>query len=152
TISFDIAALELFLPLIVGAQVDLATREDAVDGERLAELLEKREITVCQATPASWRMVIQAGWEGRRRLKVLCGGEALPPDLAEQLLARSAELWNVYGRTETTVWSTCHRVRAAAAPVRVGRPIDNTVLRILDAAGHAVPVGVPGELYIGGLG
>lgn len=151
TLSFDIAGLELFLPLVTGARLEIASHADMIDGQRLAALLDKSSATVMQSTPATWRMLIESGWNGRPGLKALCGGEALPPDLAEQLLARTAELWNVYGPTETTIWSTCCRVTEPAA-IDIGRPIDNTRIYILDAHLQPVPVGVPGELMIGGSG
>ena len=153
TLSFDIAALELFLPLIVGGRVVLAGREVAADGLRLAELMDRSRATVMQATPATWRMLIDAGWRGDARLKVLCGGEALPPALAASLLTRCGSLWNVYGPTETTIWSTCERIEAVnQGRVTIGRPIANTRTYILDAHGRPTPPGVAGELYIGGAG
>jgi amino acid adenylation domain-containing protein len=156
TLSFDIAVLELLLPLVVGAEIILATRDQATDGVALRGLLEQHRATVMQATPATWRMLIAAGWRGPSgatgSFRALCGGEALPPELAEALLPRVGELWNMYGPTETTVWSTCGRVEAGQGAVSIGRPIDNTTVWILDDAGAPVPIGVPGELYIGGAG
>jgi amino acid adenylation domain-containing protein len=155
TISFDIAGLELYLPLMVGATVALASRETAGDGLRLAALLESSNATVMQATPATWRMLLASGWAGKRDLKVLCGGEALPVDLAAELLPRVGSLWNVYGPTETTIWSTVEPVTAPAGPggsVPIGRPIANTGLYLLDRLLNPVPVGVAGELYLGGAG
>ena len=152
TLSFDIAVLELFLPLIVGAQVEIVPREVASDGALLAARLADSGATVMQATPATWRMLIEAGWEGDRRLRILCGGEAMPRDLADQLLARCGALWNMYGPTETTVWSTCYRVTPGGGAVPIGRPIANTQIYLLDSQMEPVPVGVVGELYIGGDG
>ncbi len=151
TLAFDIAALELFLPLTTGARVVIATREVAADGRRLAQLLEDSRATVMQATPATWRMLLQAGWEGSPRLKILCGGEALARDLAERLLARCAALWNLYGPTETTIWSAAWRV-LPGEPITIGRPIANTQFYILDRLLRPAPVGVSGELFIGGEG
>ncbi len=151
TLSFDIAGLELYLPLIVGAQVVLADRLTTIDGPGLAELLERSGATVMQATPATWRLLLDSGWEGRSSLRVFCGGEALPPGLAEALLPRCKELWNLYGPTETTIWSTLEKVESGRA-ITVGRPIANTDLYVLDAKQQPVPVGVIGELYIGGDG
>jgi len=105
-----------------------------------------------QATPATWRMLIEAGWRGSSSFKALCGGEALPPEVAEGLLGRVGELWNMYGPTETTVWSTCGRIEAGRGGVTIGKPIDNTEVWILDDNGDLAPVGVPGELCIGGDG
>src|SRR5262249_38576903 len=111
TLSFDIAGLELFLPLIVGATVVIAARGTALDGRQLAREIESRGVTVMQATPAGWRVLIDSGWSGCARLKALCGGEALPRDLARMLLPRVGSLWNMYGPTETTIWSAVHQVR-----------------------------------------
>ena len=151
TLAFDIAALELFLPLTTGACVVIATHEVAADGRRLARLLEDSSATVMQATPATWRMLLGAGWGGNPKLKVLCGGEALPRDLAERLLPLCAELWNLYGPTETTIWSAAWRV-SPGQPILLGRPIANTQFYVLDRLHRPVPVGVPGELFIGGEG
>jgi amino acid adenylation domain-containing protein len=166
TVSFDIAALELFLPLVTGARIALASREQAADGARLAALLAAAGATALQATPAGWRMLLDAGWQGDPRLLALCGGEAVTPELAERLLPRVGSLWNVYGPTETTVWSAAGRVESAGggsardaggpgghrAALPVGPPLANTTLLVLDPAGEPAPVGVTGELYIGGAG
>ena len=152
TLSFDIAGLELFLPLTRGGRVVIASREDTVDPRRLMERMRDSACTVMQATPALWRALVAAGWSGSASLKVLCGGEALPPDLARALLARCAELWNMYGPTETTVWSTIDKVASADARMSIGRPIANTQVFVLDANRQVTPPGVAGELYIGGDG
>jgi amino acid adenylation domain-containing protein len=152
TLSFDIAVLELFLPLTTGACVVLATREQCLDGRTLAELIHAERITVMQATPSTWRLLIEAGWSGRCGLKALCGGEPLPPGLAAVLIERCDALWNMYGPTETTVWSTCARIDDARSAISIGRPIDNTQVRILDALARPCPIGVPGEIAIGGAG
>lgn len=152
TLSFDIAGLELFLPLAVGAKIVLAGRETISNGEQLLGLLASSRATVLQATPATWRLLIAAGWQGSGQLKVLCGGEAMPPDLARELVNRSPEVWNMYGPTETTIWSTCYRLTNPDGPVLIGRPIANTQIYILDDNLQPVPIGVPGELYIGGEG
>ncbi|HEY5851481.1 MAG TPA: amino acid adenylation domain-containing protein [Lysobacter sp.] len=156
TLSFDIAVLELLLPLSVGAQVVLADRDTATDGVALAELVRSSGATIMQATPASWRLLLDADWKGDANFRILCGGEALPADLAAQLLLRCGSLWNVYGPTETTVWSTCARVVAGpqgkAADIHIGRPIANTQVWILDPQGALCPLGVPGEIWIGGDG
>ncbi len=151
-LSFDIAGLELYLPLLVGGSIRLANRFQAVDGAWLAKQLDEGYATIVQATPATWRMVVQSGWRGRRDVKVLCGGEALPRDLARQLTDRSNSVWNMYGPTETTIWSTLDRVQPSDDAVSLGRPISNTQVYVLDANREPVPVGVPGELYIGGAG
>ncbi|MFW2403321.1 MAG: amino acid adenylation domain-containing protein, partial [Gammaproteobacteria bacterium] len=152
TLSFDIAALELMLPLIVGGTVIVATTETTADGHALASGIAACEPTVMQATPSTWRMLLSAGWQGRPGMKILCGGESLDRTLAEQLLAGGHALWNMYGPTETTIWSTCARIADATAPITVGGPIANTRLHVLDGRMRAVPIGVAGELYIGGDG
>ncbi len=168
TLSFDIAGLEIYLPLAAGARLILASRQTASDGAALLGLLERAGVTVMQATPATWRLLLAAGWEGRPPLRVLCGGEALPRDLADRLAARGAAVWNLYGPTETTIWSAVARVAGsgagglanAADPVgaaggsmlAIGRPIANTSLHVVDSRLHPAPIGVPGELLIGGHG
>jgi amino acid adenylation domain-containing protein len=152
TLSFDIAGLEIFGPLLCGAKLVLATREQVLDPELLADLLDSCHATVMQATPSVWRMLVDSGWTGRPGLRMWCGGEALTPDLAGRLMARGGELWNLYGPTETTIWSAAHRVRSGEDPVLIGRPIANTQMYILDENLEPVPVGVAGELYIGGHG
>jgi amino acid adenylation domain-containing protein len=151
TVSFDIAVLEIYLPLIVGARVVLASREVATDGIKLRAAIEAHSVTVLQATPTTWRLILAAGLAANGpRLKALCGGEALPIDLADALRPVVTELWNMYGPTETCVWSSCARVDGAA--ITLGRPIANTYFRVLDIHGQLVPPGVAGELYIGGDG
>jgi amino acid adenylation domain-containing protein len=152
TLSFDIAGLELYLPLVSGAKVVIASREDAVDPHRLMHLLRDRACTFLQATPATWRALVDAGWKGTPGLKALCGGEAMPLDLAQALIPRCAELWNMYGPTETTVWSTVHKVVTADAQPPIGHPIANTQVYVLDGHMDLVPPGAVGELYIGGQG
>jgi amino acid adenylation domain-containing protein len=153
SLSFDIAGLELFLPLIVGARVVLATRDEATDGPRLRRLLASSGATILQGTPATWRLLIEAGWEGGTPLVALCGGEALARDLAASLVARASVAWNLYGPTETTIWSCAYRLDAPPeSAVPIGRPIANTEVYLLSPALQPVPVGVPGELYIGGYG
>jgi amino acid adenylation domain-containing protein len=152
TLSFDIAGLELWLPLSVGARIVLATRTDALDGERLARLLDEHAVTLLQATPATWRILLDTGWSGRSQLKALVGGEALPPDLASTLVDRVGELWNMYGPTETTIWSTLTRVVDPGKGVTIGRPIANTQCYVLTPTHAVCPIGVAGELCIGGEG
>jgi amino acid adenylation domain-containing protein len=152
TISFDIAGLELYLPLMVGARIEMVSRRTASDGRALARLLASSGATVLQATPASWRLLIEADWAGGTGFRALCGGEALPRQLADAILCRVGELWNLYGPTETTIWSTIERVEPDAAPISIGRPIANTQVHILDAAGEILPIGVVGDICIGGAG
>ena len=152
TVAFDIAALELLLPLTCGARVDVAARDATFDGLALANRIEAEGITAMQATPTTWRLLLAAGWEGTPGLKALVGGEALPRDLVAALLPRVGSLWNMYGPTETTVWSTCDRVTDPEAAPTIGRPIANTEVLVLDANGRPCPVSVPGELCIAGAG
>ncbi|WP_460427252.1 amino acid adenylation domain-containing protein, partial [Azotobacter armeniacus] len=152
SLSFDIAALELYLPLITGARLVLAGRDTVRDGAALARLVEGAQATMLQATPSGWRLLRAGGWPAvpPSRLRGLCGGEALPPDLAQDLRAQGVELWNLYGPTETTIWS-------AAGPVgeerpSLGRAIAATRLHVLDSELNPAPANVPGELYLGGIG
>jgi len=132
TTTFDIAGLELFLPLCVGATVVIADRETARDPRRLRQRLEVGDITLMQATPATWRLLLEAGWRGDGKLRMLCGGEALSPALADRLLAAGGELWNVYGPTETTVWSSLERIVPGYERITIGSPIDETQINVLD--------------------
>ena len=152
TVSFDIAGLEIFLPLMTGAKLIFLGRDDVADGFRIIHHLTRHGATVLQATPSTWRMLLDANWAGKPGLKMLCGGEGLPRDLANQLLAKGGELWNMYGPTETTIWSAVAKVEPAPALISIGVPIANTQLHILDAKLQSVPTGFPGELHIGGLG
>ncbi|NJM65766.1 MAG: amino acid adenylation domain-containing protein [Acaryochloris sp. RU_4_1] len=157
TLSFDIAALELFLPLTVGARVAIATRETAMDGAQLQALLQQSGATIMQATPATWQLLLNAGWEGDPKLKILCGGEALSPQLAQRLAQCSASLWNLYGPTETTIWSLISHIddqgiTTGSESVNIGRQIANTQIYVLDEQLQPLPIGIPGELYIAGDG
>jgi amino acid adenylation domain-containing protein len=155
TLSFDIAVLELMLPLTVGAEVLLVPRETAMDGNLLSELLISSGATMMQATPGMWRILLDTAWQGPPNFKALVGGESLPPDLAREMLKRTGALWNMYGPTETTIWSTVWPIRSSAdllGGMSIGRPIDNTHVWILNDAQQPCPIGVPGEICIGGLG
>ncbi|MGC2332311.1 MAG: amino acid adenylation domain-containing protein [Candidatus Acidiferrales bacterium] len=152
TLSFDIAGLELYLPLICGGRLVIASREDSLDPARLMKLIGESRCTVMQATPATWRAMIHARWKGSPKLKALCGGEGFSPEFAEKLRSRCGELWNMYGPTETTIWSTVGRITEEKAAISIGRPIANTQVYVLDRNRNPVPVGVNGELYIGGTG
>jgi amino acid adenylation domain-containing protein len=152
TLSFDIAGLEIYLPLTQGASLEIVSREVAADGRKLLSKLNTSGATVMQATPATWRMLLEAGWTGDRGLKILIGGEAVSQKLATQLLERSSSVWNVYGPTETTIWSTTSELKKGLNAVTIGRPIGNTEIFILDKVLQPVPIGVAGELHIGGDG
>ena len=152
TLSFDIALFELVLPLTVGATILLVDRDTARDGLRLRRLVDDTAIDVMQATPATWRMLLELGWSGKPGLKIISTGEALPRELADRLLPCARELWNLYGPTETTVYSALCRVHAGSGPILVGKPVDNTQIHIVDRHMKLLPAGVPGELLIGGDG
>jgi amino acid adenylation domain-containing protein len=155
TLSFDIAALEIYLPLVIGARLILARREDAADAGALADLIERHGVNVMQATPATWRMLVDSGWKPKQPVQALCGGEALSGVQAGQMLERVSALWNMYGPTEATVWSTCLVLSAHEAVAQtvmpIGRPLANTQIHILDGQGQEVPIGVAGEIHIGGV-
>jgi amino acid adenylation domain-containing protein len=152
SLSFDIGVLEVLLPLLTGSQLQLLGREIAKDGRQLIAVLSRSSATMMMGTPATWRMLIDSGWQGNTGLTVITAGEALSPDLARQLLERVGSLWNFYGPTETTVYSTGIQILPGFESVTIGRPIDNTQCYILDGNSQPVPVGVPGLLFIGGLG
>jgi nonribosomal peptide synthetase DhbF len=152
TIAFDIAGLELYLPLSVGARIELAGKETAASAGALRQLISDSRATVLQATPATWRMLLDSGWEGSPSLRAFCGGEALSRDLASGLMRRVAELWNLYGPTETTIWSTAGRVEPGDADPSIGVPIANTRIYITDRTGELTPIGIPGEILIAGDG
>jgi amino acid adenylation domain-containing protein len=152
TLSFDIAGLELFLPLLCGARVVIANREVASDGNALSDLLKTSGATMMQATPASWRLLLEAGWTGGTAFKILCGGEKLPRDLANELVTRCGPIWNMYGPTETTIWSSVGKIDSTPGPVLLGNPIANTQFYVLDKNCEQLPIGVAGELHIGGDG
>jgi amino acid adenylation domain-containing protein/non-ribosomal peptide synthase protein (TIGR01720 family) len=151
SLSFDIATLELLLPLIGGARVVIASAEQVVDPKMLADLLSRSHANVMQATPATWRSLAE-NWTGDRGLRVLCGGEALSAELAHELRSKSESLLNGYGPTETTIYSLAHEVRASEKSIPIGRPLANTRVYVLNANMQPAPVGVPGELLIGGTG
>jgi amino acid adenylation domain-containing protein len=153
TINFDMAVLEIYLPLMAGAAISMVDRETAVDGVAMAEHASDPRITLIQATPATWQMLLEAGWIGNPRLKGISGGEAMSRELAGELLSRCGSVWNGYGPTETTVYASVYKI-GAVGPERVpiGRPIGNTQLYILDHHLQPRPVGIPGEIYVGGLG
>lgn len=155
TVSFDIAELEMYMPLLTGGKIVIAAKDESADPRSLMKYLTKSGITYMQATPVTWRMLIEAGWQ-TSKLNVLCGGEALPVELAQQLAARATNVYNVYGPTETTVWSSVHKLPTTEEilneGVKIGRPIANTTFYILDPQLNKVPIGVEGEIYIGGAG
>ena len=152
TVSFDIALLELLLPLCCGGRTVIAASDTLADPPELVKLINSTGAAVLQATPTLWRVLLEAGFQPAPRFKALCGGEPLPRDLASQLIATGVELWNMYGPTETTIWSSCGRVTDVNRPITIGAPIANTELYVLDDSEALAPIGVPGELYIGGQG
>lgn len=152
TISFDISQLELFLPLISGAQLTMVDDETAKDGRELLDIIRNKKISIVQATPFTWQMMLEAGWEGYLPIKAFCGGEAMTKDLAIKLLARCNELWNMYGPTETTIYSTIKKISANDTVISIGTPIQDTRVYILDELLNEKPKGDIGEIYIGGAG
>jgi amino acid adenylation domain-containing protein len=150
TICFDISVADIFLPLIVGAKLAIISRLVAADGKKLAKEIDRLNPTLMQATPVTWQLLLAGGWQGSLQLKILSGGEPLSKELAERLLPKCAQLWNIYGPTEATVWSSAYRVRSLENSISIGRPLNNVKYYILDAHWRPLPVGVPGELYIGG--
>ncbi|WP_448702991.1 amino acid adenylation domain-containing protein [Mucilaginibacter sp. AW1-3] len=152
TISFDIAALELFLPLITGAKLIITDAATAKDSRLLLKLIQTHQVSIMQATPNTWRMMLESGWDEKLPLKVLCGGEALPLALAQKLVAKCDSLWNMYGPTETTIWSTLKQISASDSVITIGKPIDETVIYILNENNQQVLIGEQGEICIGGKG
>ncbi|MHC5933184.1 non-ribosomal peptide synthetase [Nostoc sp.] len=152
SLSFDIAVSEILLPLSVGAKLVLVSREVAADSTQLLKALTTSGATFMQPTPVTWRLLLAAGWQGSPQLKMISTGEALPRDLANQLLPKGACLWNLYGPTETTIWSTGYKVTTGNKAIGIGSPLANTQIYILDSHLQPVPIGISGELYIGGEG
>ncbi len=152
TPAFDLSVPDWYLPLTMGARLAIVPREATLDGVELADWLARTGTTFVQATPTTWQMLVDAGWKGADSLKVVCGGEALPRGLADGLLARGASLWHMYGPTETTVWSSVLELERREGPPPLGGPIANTRFYVLDQHRQPVPIGVPGELFIGGDG
>lgn len=152
TLTFDIAVLELLLPLMSGATLIIGERDDAVDGMRLLEVLRAKNISVLQATPVTWRMLLNAGFDSSYRLKMLCGGEVWGREMADRLLSGGGRLWNMYGPTETTIWSAVNEVSRNSGPITIGPPLANTQFYVLDGNMQPVPPGSSGELFIGGDG
>ena len=150
--TFDIWGLELYLPLSVGATVVLADREDTGDAKQLGDLLAQHQSTATQATPATWRLLIESGWQGSRHLKALCGGEAMGEELAGRLIESCGSVWNLYGPTETTIWSTVSEIEVGRIGAPVGRPILETQVYVVGGQLEPLPPGAPGKLCIGGTG
>ena len=152
TIAFDIAGVDLWLPLLVGARLLMVERATALDEQLLQDIIHREGVTFLQCTPPSWKLLIDSGWQGKADLLAVCTGEAMPADLARELYPRVGRLWNMYGPTETTIWSTGFMFSGPDDPILIGRPIANTQIYILDEHMAPTPIGVPGELYIGGDG
>lgn len=152
TLCFDIAGLEIYLPLVTGSSIAIIPREETSDGKQLQSRMRRSGATIMQATPASWRLLLESGWSGDKELKIICGGEAMPRDLANKLVACCGSVLNMYGPTETTIWSSVYNVTAGEGGVPIGHPILNTTLHILDDAMQPMPNGQEGQLVIGGAG
>lgn len=152
TLSFDISGLEIFLPLITGATISLASRETAMNAESLIKKIEQSHVTFLQATPVTWRMLLASNWKGETKLKALIGGEAVPKDLVDKLQGKCESIWNMYGPTETTIWSTTCKLEPDLEEISIGEPIDNTQILIVDSNMNLQPVGTIGEILIGGDG
>lgn len=152
TPAFDLSVPDWYLPLTTGARLVIVAREATLDGVELADWLARMQATFVQATPTTLQMLVDAGWNGSASLKIVCGGEALPRALAEELLTRGASLWHMYGPTETTVWSSVLKLGRGEGPLPLGGPIANTRFYVFDQHRQVVPIGVPGELFIGGDG
>ncbi|MFD0793905.1 amino acid adenylation domain-containing protein [Mucilaginibacter litoreus] len=151
TISFDIAGIDLYLPLTSGAQIILADSITAKDGRALLDIVRNQGVTILQATPYTWRMMLEVGWDDYLPIKVFCGGEAMAKDLAERLVPRSKEVWNLYGPTETTIYSIIKQI-TDANDITIGWPVDNTQIYILDEQKNNLTNGDIGEIFIGGVG
>ena len=151
TYAFDIAALELYLPLIKGAQCLICPNHKTKDLEKLKREIERLKPTIMQATPSTWTMLFQIGWKNEEKVKILCGGEALPESLKKDFIKTNSHGWNLFGPTETTIWSTIQSVKAGE-PITIGKPIANTEVYIIDPYQNLTPIGIAGELCIGGHG
>ncbi len=152
SLSFDIAGLELWAPLMFGSSLVLASKDSAADQDFLSELIDQNEVSLIQATPATWQMLLAGNWKPQTKIKALCGGEALPISLAKKLLSLDLELFNMYGPTETTIWSACKKITLDDEKILIGKPINNTQLYVLDENYQALPRGAVGELFIAGNG
>jgi amino acid adenylation domain-containing protein len=151
TPAFDISLLEMLMPLYTGAFVYLTSYREASEPASLTQRLQEHRIDVMQATPTHWRMLVDTGWQGAASLKVLCGGEALSKPLHSALLDKVATVWNMYGPTETTIWSSAVELQSAD-PIHLGSPLNNTDFVVLDACEQPLPPGAVGQLWIGGAG
>jgi amino acid adenylation domain-containing protein len=152
TICFDMSVPDLFLPLIVGARLVVVSHQVAADGQKLSQAIDLYDATFMQATPVSWQLLLASGWQGKPNLKIIIGGEALSLELAGRLIPKCGELWNFYGPTEATVWSSADLVRSLDCPISLGKPLNNVEYYILDAHLQPLPIGLIGELHIGGVG
>jgi len=150
--TFDMSVPDLFLPLLIGGATVFADKSDTLDGVRLAELIKEHKVSAMEATPTTMRLLLACGWEGDPSLKVLCGGEPVTRDLLDDLVTKVGTFWNMYGPTETTIYSCCHRITSPSQANRIGKPVNNTDVRVVDKYMNQVPVGIPGELLIGGAG
>ena len=152
TYTFDISVLEMFLPLVNGAQLVVAKTLDELSTIDFMEMMDRVKPSILQATPSFWKILIDNGWKGNAHIKILSGGEYLPPELAKELIHLGGALFNLYGPTETTIWSTINEIKEEEDISGIGKPIANTAIYILDKDMNACTIGVPGEIYIGGHG
>ncbi|MBW4891780.1 amino acid adenylation domain-containing protein [Mucilaginibacter sp. HMF5004] len=152
TISFDISITELFLPLITGARLVLTDSQTTKDGGALLDIIRNERITFIQATPVTYKIMLEAGWDEQLDLKVTSTGEPLPKDLALKLLPKCTALFNMYGPTETTIFSTGKQIKTGDEQITIGKPVDNTAIYILDDNLQQVAEGETGEIYIAGEG
>jgi amino acid adenylation domain-containing protein len=152
TYSFDISILEFFTPLLSGATLYIASQEILSEPHLIIKKIEEIQPTLIQATPSFYQMLFNADWQGNQGLKVLCGGDLLSEALAEKLINHTSEVWNMYGPTETTIWSSIKKIEHLKDASNIGKPINNTQFYILDEFLHPKPIGTLGAIYIGGDG
>jgi amino acid adenylation domain-containing protein len=151
-VTFDMSVADWFVPLMLGGRLVVVPFEVASDPRQLAAAIGTAGATVMQATPTTWRALLEAGWQGSPDLRILCGGEAMTGDLAGRLLSRCGELWNMFGPTETTVWSTGYRVEQAETVIPIGRALPGEGAHVLGADHSPLAAGEIGELFLSGDG
>jgi amino acid adenylation domain-containing protein len=152
TYSFDISILEFFLPLISGAEIYIANQVLLSDPKEVCNKIAAIKPTLIQATPSFYQMLFDAGWQGDKNIKILCGGDSLNDKLAEKIFLNASEFWNMYGPTETTIWSSTKKIEGPLDTLNIGTPIHNTKFYILDDAMNMQAIGIAGNIFIGGAG